>query len=129
MVLDTSAVLAILWREPEADRFIAAIAASARRAVSTVTVLELQLVLVGRKGADAFDDLQLLLNEIEAEVVPFDASHLRIAQQAFLKFGKGRHPAALNFGDCISYALAKGLGEPLLYKGDDFARTDIEAAT
>lgn len=128
MVIDTSAVLAILWREPEAEDFVRLIVASGRRAVSTATVLEAHLAMTGRKGDAATDDLRLLLYEMQAEIVAFDASQLRIAQIAFQQFGEGRHPAALNFGDCISYALARSLGEPLLFKGNDFARTDIEPA-
>lgn len=127
MVLDTSALMAILWREPEAEDFVRLVA-SARNVISAATVLEAHLVMVGRKGLEAADDLQLLLHEIAAEIMPFDDVQLRIAKQAYEHYGKGRHPAALNFGDCISYALAKSLGEPLLYKGGDFAATDIEPA-
>lgn len=127
MVLDTSALMAILWREPEAEDFVRLVA-SARNVISAATVLEAHLVMVGRKGLEAADDLQLLLHEIAVEIMPFDDVQLRIAKQAYEHYGKGRHPAALNFGDCISYALAKSLSEPLLYKGGDFAATDIEPA-
>jgi len=129
VVVDTSAILAILRNEPECARFIHLMEDASTVLVSAATVLEAAMVLEGRFGPDAGSDLDLFLAEAGAVVVPFDASQLKAARSAFRRYGKGRHPAGLNFGDCISYGLSRCLAEPLLFKGDDFAATDVVAAT
>jgi ribonuclease VapC len=125
MTIDTSAVLAILKDEPERAEFVALIEQAPRRIISTASVLEAAMVLEGRKGDDAGSDLDLFLQRASIETVAFDQEQLVQARLAFRRYGKGRHTAGLNFGDCISYALAQSSGEPLLYKGADFAATDV----
>ena len=125
MTLDTSAILAVLLDESDRAEFVSRIEQAERRLVSAVTVLESAMVLEGRKGDDAGLDLDLFLQRASIEVVPFDQEQLNHARSAFRRFGKGRHAAGLNFGDCVSYALAQWSGEPLLFKGTDFAATDV----
>jgi ribonuclease VapC len=125
MVLDTSALLAILQDEPERRAFNEAIEAADRRVVSTATLVETSIVIESRYGAGGLRDLDALISTAAIDLVPVDAEQAEIARNAFSRFGKGRHPAGLNFGDCFAYALAKAVGEPLLYKGDDFAQTDV----
>ena len=125
MTLDTSAVLAVLQDETERAEFVALIEQSSRRLISTVSVLEAAMVLEGRKGDDAGSDLDLFLQRASVETVAFDQEQLSVARMAFRRFGKGRHAAGLNFGDCAAYALARWSGEPLLFKGSDFAATDV----
>ena len=125
MTLDTSAVLAILQDEAERTEFVSLIEQSSRRLISTVSVLEAAMVLEGRKGDDAGSDLDLFLRRASIETVAFDPEQLLVARTAFRRFGKGRHAAGLNFGDCVSYALAQWSGEPLLFKGSGFAATDV----
>ena len=125
MTLDTSAILAVLLDEPEHAQFVDRIEQADRRLVSTMTVLEAAMVLEGRKGDDAGHDLDLFLERGAIEIVPFDQEQLAYARTAFRRFGKGRHSAGLNFGDCASYALAQVSGEPLLFKGTDFGATDV----
>ena len=127
MVIDTSAILAILLDEPERTRFTGLMDADERRLVSTTSVLEASMVLEGRLGSGAGGDLDLLLHRANAEIIAFDAEQLVIARAAFRRYGKGRHPAGLNFGDCIAYALSRWTGEPLLFKGADFGATDVRA--
>jgi ribonuclease VapC len=127
MVLDTSAVMAILLQEPAADRLVAALDTDRTRLISAATVVEASIVLLGRYGEAGEPLLDRLLRGIGAEVVPVGDEQVTLARDAALRFGRGRHPAALNFGDCFSYALAVARGEPLLFVGDDFARTDVEA--
>jgi ribonuclease VapC len=126
MTLDTSAVLAILQDEPERAEFVSLIEHSSRRLISAVSVLEAAMVLEGRRGDDAGADLDLFLQKASIETVAFDQEQLELARTAFRRYGKGRHPAGLNFGDCAAYALARWSGEPLLFKGDDFSVTDVE---
>ncbi|OGQ92224.1 MAG: ribonuclease [Deltaproteobacteria bacterium RIFOXYA12_FULL_58_15] len=128
MVIDTSAILAILLGEPEADVFINAIANAGKRWVAAFTELECAVVITARKGPSGARDLDLLLHQARVEQVGMDAEQVSIARRAYAQFGKGRHPAALNLGDCCSYALAMRAGEPLLFKGDDFSQTDVPAA-
>lgn len=128
MILDTSALLAILLDEPERRDFVACIESEAVRRASAASVLEASMVLEARFGPAAEGDLDLFLHRAAVEIVPFDQDQLAMARSAFRRFGKGRHPAALNFGDCISYALARALDEPLLFKGSDFRQTDVTAA-
>lgn len=125
MVIDTSALLAILQDEPECGSFSEQIEAAAVCRTSAATFLEASMVLESRHGAEGVRLLDLLLESAGVEVVPVDLAQARIARQAFADFGKGRHTAALNYGDCFSYALARQLGEPLLCKGRDFSKTDV----
>lgn len=125
MVVDSSAVLAILFDEPERDAFSDALAAAGVRLMSTVNALETAVVVSSRKGPYGARELDLLLHRAEFDVVPFTSDHLRLARDAYERYGKGRHPAGLNLGDCCAYALARHAGEPLLFKGDDFPRTDV----
>jgi ribonuclease VapC len=128
MILDTSALLAILLDERERAEFVARIEADPRRMVSAASALEAAMVLEGRKGDEAGGDLDVFLRTASVEIVPFDHDQLAIARSAFRRFGKGRHAAGLNFGDCIAYALSRWTGEPLLYKGTDFSSTDVTRA-
>ena len=128
MIIDTSALLAILNREPDAERYETAILTAARCRMSVANVLEASIVVESRGGAEAGHELDAFLEHAGIEPVPVTAEHLATARRAWRHFGKGKHPAALNFGDCFAYALADVTGERLLYKGDDFARTDILAA-
>jgi len=125
MVIDTSAVIAIFLGELEADRFDAAIAAAKIRLLPATCLLEARMVLVARRDERSVNDLDLWLLKAGVDIIPVDADLVDFATQAWLVFGKGRHPAGLNFADCLSYALAKRSGEPLLFKGDDFAKTDL----
>jgi ribonuclease VapC len=126
MVIDTSAMIAMLLNEPTADRLITAIEADHTRLVSAATVVEASLVILGRYGEAGEPQLDRLLRGIGAEVVPVGEEQVVLARDAALRFGRGRHAASLNFGDCFSYALAVARGEPLLFVGDDFAKTDVE---
>ena len=128
MILDTSAVLAILFGEEDADQFDVAIASAERRRMSAGNLLETAIVLEGRRGAAAEHVLDSYLRVAEIDVEPVTVAHAQAARRAWRRFGKGNHPAGLNYGDCFAYALAEASGEPLLFKGGDFALTDIEAA-
>lgn len=128
MIIDTSALVAILLGEPEAEAFARAIARDPHRAVSTFTVLETGIVIEAKKGDHGGRELDMLLHQAGIEIVPLTAEQVEVARIAWRKFGKGRHAAGLNIGDCCSYALSKCSGEPLLFKGDDFSQTDVEAA-
>jgi ribonuclease VapC len=125
MVLDSSAVVAILRREPEAVAFAHLVASANLPIMSAASVLETATLLEGRYGESAGRELDLFLVEANIRVVSVDREQVEAARRGWRKYGKGRHPAALNFGDCFSYALAKISGEPLLAKGKDFAQTDI----
>ena len=127
MIVDSSAVLSILFGEEDARRHAAAIMAAHPCRMSVANVLEASIALE-RRGGDAAHDLDMLLERAEIELVPVTVEHLSVARRAWRRFGKGNHPAALNFGDCFAYALAKTTGEPLLFKGDDFVKTDIDPA-
>src|SRR5216684_7064012 len=126
MVIDTSALLSIFLAEPERKRFLDLIIESETRLISAANVLEIGIVLEARRGEAAGREFDLFLHQAKFDVVPVDADQVEIARVAWRKYGRGRHPAALNFGDCFAYALAKTSGEPLLAKGTDFVRTDIE---
>ena len=128
MILDSSALIAILNGEAEADRFTGSIFQADRCAVSAPSLLETAMVIEGLAGDRGRRDLDDLLAELSVRIEPFTEHQLTIAREAFRRYGKGRHPARLNFGDCMAYALAKERGEPLLFKGDDFSRTDVEVA-
>lgn len=129
MVIDTSALVAIMYNEPSATRLVAAVEQSAVRCISAGSVIEASLVLLGRFGERGEVQLDALLRALGAELVAVDADQVTIARDAARTFGRGRHQAALNFGDCFSYALAVSRGEPLLFVGDDFSYTDVIAAT
>ena len=128
MVLDSSAIVAIHLREPGHERLVERIDAAEVVVVGVPTLLETVMVLTARLGQDARPMLFAFLRRLEAEVVPFNEEHLDAAATAFIRFGRGRHPAALNFGDCMSYAVASVAGMPLLFTGEDFRRTDIAQA-
>ncbi len=126
MVIDTSALIAILLGEPSSPHLVAALDAAATRKISAASVVEASIVLLARYGEAGDIQLDRLLQKLGAEVVPVDEEQATAARDAALRFGRGRHPAALNFGDCFSYALAVVSAEPLLFVGDDFASTDVE---
>jgi ribonuclease VapC len=128
MVIDSSAALAILLGEADRERFADAIDADPTRIMSAVSVLETSIVVEARKGPVGGRELDLLLHRGRIDVVPFNAHQLELARDAYRRFGKGLHRAALNFGDCCAYALASASGEPLLFKGHDFSLTDIPDA-
>jgi len=128
MVIDTSAILAILLDEPEAPDFERRIAADPVRLISAATLVEAAIVIESRLGDAGGREFDLWLHRLDAEVAPVDADQAQMARRAWRRFGKGRHPAGLNYGDCFAYALAATRGEPLLFKGDDFSRTDLAAA-
>jgi ribonuclease VapC len=125
MVLDTSALLVLLLDEPEAEDFRIAVEEDTTRLVSAATLLETALVIEARKGEPGGRELDALLQKADVVVVPVDAEHVSEARRAYRRFGKGRHAAGLNFGDVFAYALARAAGESLLFKGEDFAKTDI----
>lgn len=128
MVIDTSALAAILFDEPERPDLVRRLAAASRRLVSAGSLLEASLVVEGRRGEHAGRELDLLLHRAAVETVPVDPEQVKIARAAWRRYGKGRHPAGLNYGDLFAYALARQTGDELLFKGDDFARTDLGAA-
>ena len=128
MIVDTSALVAILYGEPEGPDFIQSLLESNVRRISVANLLELHMVVEGQLGPDAAREADRFLERADITVEPVTLEQGRIARQAFLDYGKGRHKAGLNFGDCFAYALAKSTGEPLLFKGYDFARTDLPSA-
>ena len=128
MIIDSSALLAVLNREPDSNRLEAAMRTAAPCRMSVANILETSIVVESRGGAEAGRELDAFLEHAAIEPVPVAATHLEAARRAWRRFGMGRHPAGLNYGDCFAYALARTTGEPLLYKGNDFARTDIPAA-
>lgn len=128
MIVDSSALVAIMNNEPEAFAFNRTIHRSNGAAIAAPTYLETSMVLSGRRGPDATEALDVYIAKSGLAILPFTPSHAKLATQAFLRFGKGRHPAGLNFGDCIAYAVSKLEAMPLLYKGEDFALTDVEIA-
>lgn len=125
MVIDTSAVVAILFDESPRPVLTRAVEADPIRLISAATVLEASLVVEGRRGEAAGRELDLLLHRAEVRTHDVTARHVELARSAWRRFGKGRHPAGLNYGDCFSYALSVATGEPLLFVGDDFSRTDV----
>lgn len=126
MILDTSALLAVLQDEPERARFVEAIQSAESSSLSVVSYVESSIVLFARRGADAIRDLDLLIAKASIRLVPVDVEQADLARRAHRDYGKGHHSAGLNFGDCFAYALARASGEALLYKGADFSRTDVE---
>lgn len=125
MVIDTSALIAVLFNESEAPALRLAIERDPVRRMSAASLLETSIVVEARYGEAGGRELDLLLHKADVQIVAVSEDQAEIARVAFRKYGKGRHRAGLNFGDCFAYALAKASGEPLLSKGDDFARTDV----
>ena len=128
MIVDTSALVAIINSEPEAVHFLAVLIREPKVRLSAVTYFEFGMVVDNWRDEATSLKVDRLLSGIEAEIVDVDAQTARAARAAYRRFGKKNHPAKLNFGDCFAYALAKQTGEPLLFKGDDFAQTDIISA-
>lgn len=128
MIVDSSALMAMLYEEPEAPAIAVALARNPACAIAAPTLVEASLVSEGRGGAAGAARLDALLAHLTPEVVPFTAEHAALAREAWRRYGKGRHPAGLNLGDCFAYALAISRNEPLLYKGTDFSLTDVKAA-
>ena len=125
MVIDTSALVAILQDEPQRRVFNEAIEAAERRAMSVASFVEASMIIETRYGPDGVRDLDLLIAKAGIELVAVDVDQAHVARTAFRVYGKRRHPASLNFGDCFAYALARTLDEPLLFKGTDFPLTDV----
>lgn len=125
MVIDTSAILAILKAEPERRVFIEAIESADCVRMSVASFVETSIVVESRSGAEGLRDLDRFLSRANIELIPVDQEQGHLARSAFSRFGKGRHRAGLNFGDCFAYAAAIHLGEPLLCKGEDFIHTDV----
>jgi len=125
MVIDTSAVLAIMQREPERRIFLEAIEAADSTRMSVASFVESSIVIESRYGAEGLRDLDRFISRARIELIPVDTEQGQLARSAFSRFGKGRHRAGLNYGDCFSYAAALNLGEPLMCKGDDFIHTDV----
>jgi ribonuclease VapC len=127
LILDSSALLALVFGEPKHERILDAVAGARWIGVGAPTLAETGIVLSARLGEEAAPALALLLEHLDLRIVTFEASHARAAREAFLRYGRGRHPASLNFGDCLTYAVAKVAAMPLLFVGEDFGRTDLEA--
>ena len=125
MVIDTSAIIAILLNEPENESITEVLAKSSKRLMSAFTALECGVVIEAKKGEPGGREMDLLFHKLNITIVNMDSKQFEIARKAWRLFGKGRHPAKLNIGDCCSYALSAHSGEPLLFKGDDFSKTDI----
>ena len=128
MIVDTSAILAILFGEPDAEHYAQAITMASSCRMSAATLVEATIVLESRGGATAGYELDAFLEEAEIELEPVTPEQAQAARRAWRRFGKGNHPAGLNFGDCFVYALAQATREPLLFKGQDFTLTDVEVA-
>jgi ribonuclease VapC len=126
MVLDTSAIIAILFDEPDAEVLERQIVDDPVRLVSAGSVIEATIIIESRLGDAGGREFDLWLQRASIEIVPVDVEQTEMARRAWRRFGKGRHPAGLNYGDCFSYALAATRDEPLLFKGNDFARTDVK---
>ena len=128
MIVDSLALLAILFREPDAASYERLIATTPNCRMSVANALETSIVVESRGGTEAVTELDAFFESTGMELADVTATHLALARRAWRRFGKGNHPAALNFGDCFAYALAEATGEPLLFRGDDFVRTDADPA-
>ncbi len=128
MILDSSAIVALVFQEPGHERLLAALSGARSVGIGAPTLVETTIVLSARLGADARGLVSRFVLETDVATVPFTDAHFGTALEAWLRFGRGRHAAGLNFGDCLSYATARVAGEPLLFTGEDFPRTDVEAA-
>jgi ribonuclease VapC len=129
MIIDTSALVAILDQEPEAPRIVRTLALAAERMLSAANLVEVGIVMQARRGDDGARDLDLLLAKLRVDIAEVTASQADIARKAFRRYDQGRHAASLNFGDCFAYALAKDKSVPLLFKGNDFEQTDVMVAS
>ena len=127
MVIDSSAIIAVLLNEANAAQIAEAIDSGSQRLLSAASLLEASIVIESRKGEAAGRELDLLIYRAAIEVVAVDQDQVEIARIAWRRYGRGRHPAGLNYGDCFSYALARSRGLPLLFQGENFSRTDIDA--
>jgi len=128
VIVDSSALIAVVNRESDAERYEEAMLTAPNCRMSVANILEAYMVVEGRGGAAAGHELNIVLARAGIEAVPVTVEQMEAARQAWRRFGRGSHPAALNFGDCFAYALARVTGEPLLFKGGDFPQTDIRAA-
>ena len=128
MIVDTSALVAMLLREEGWETLRSAVVDDEVVGIGAPSLLETVLVISGRAGRDRSEDVERFVRDLGIVVIPFEEDHARAAAEAFARFGKGRHRAALNFGDCMSYAVAKLAGQPLLCRGADFAKTDLKLA-
>jgi ribonuclease VapC len=128
MIADSSALVAILQKEPEALRLTIAISKSSVCLLPASCFLEASMLVLGRSGEAGLRDLDQYVARSRMEIAPFTESQARLAREAFKRYGKGRHPAKLNFGDCMAYALAMETGDELLFKGTDFSETDVAVA-
>jgi ribonuclease VapC len=126
VVIDTSALLAVIFRESSAGSIIEAIDGAREKAAGSPTIFEAEMVVSARRGPRGMEALRRLVQELEIGEIPFEPAHRRAATEAFVTYGKGQHPARLNLGDCLAFATAKVAARPLLCIGGDFARTDIE---
>jgi len=129
MIIDTSALVAVLDQELEAERIVRTLASAPERILSAANLVEVGIVMQARRGDDGARDLDLLLAKLRVDVAVVTANQADIARKAFRRYGRGRHAANLNFGDCFAYALAKDTSAPLLFKGDDFGQTDVMVAS
>ena len=127
MVVDTSVVIAVLLGEPETASFVRALAEAPKKTISAFNALESAIVIEAKKGEAGGRELDLLLHRAQIEIIVLNGDQVELARTAWRKYGKGNHSAGLNIGDCCAYALAKYSGEPLLFKGNDFSQTDIQA--
>jgi ribonuclease VapC len=128
IVVDTSALIAILDKEPDAALYAEAIAEADAPLISAATLLELHIVILNRRGPSAAQIVDRLIQDAAFQIENFTAQHLELAREAYARYGKGKNVAGLNYGDCFSYALAKATGLPLLFKGQDFSKTDLPVA-
>lgn len=128
VVVDTSALIAILEKKPDAALYAEAIAETDTPLISAATLLELRIVMLNRHGARATPIVDRLIQDAAFQIESFTAQHVELAHEAYARYGKGINAAGLNYGDCFSYALAKATGLPLLFKGQDFSKTDLVAA-
>lgn len=128
MILDSSALVAVLAGEPDRAQFIEAISRAPVCRISAATYVEISIVLEAQHGPEVLRQFDALMHRAHVAIEPVTEEQARLARQAYIDYGKGRHPAGLNYGDCFSYALAKSINEPLLFKGQDFAKTDMKSA-
>jgi ribonuclease VapC len=128
MIIDTSALIAVLEQEPEAERIAPTLAFAPERMLSAANLVEVGIAMQARRSDDGARDLDLLLAKLRVDIITVTAIQADIARKAFRRYGRGRHAANLNFGDCFAYALAKDKSAPLLFKGNDFGRTDVMVA-
>ncbi len=129
MIIDTSALIAVLDQEPEAQRIVRTLASAPERILSAANLVEAGILMQARRGDDGARDLDLLLAKLRVDIAAVTADQADIARKAFRRYGRGRHAANLNFGDCFAYALAKITAAPLLFKGNDFGQTDVMVAS